>query len=311
MSRLSIIIPCYFNEQNIPVTFRALSANESNFPPEVEIEYIFIDDGSKDNTWNEIIKLTETNPQKIKGIKLVANVGSFTAIVAGMEYATGDFNVILAADLQDPPELMVQMYHHWNTGYKLVIGNRVDRKDSFGQKLFANTFHYLMKKLAIPNIPDGGFDYVMFDKEIRERIVAMQEKNTNIFYLMVWMGYPYVNLPYTRQKREIGKSRWTWRKRVKLFVDSFVSFSYYPLRMISVMGIVLGFAALAYAGVIIIARLTGTVGIRGWSANMVVLLFVSAFQMIALGIIGEYVWRNLDATKKRPLYIIDKITATK
>lgn len=307
MAKLSIIIPCYYNEENIPVTSLVLFENEKLFPPEVEFEYIFVDDGSKDNTWQELVKVRQHAPEKVKIIKLVANVGSYTAVVAGMEQATGDFTVILAADLQDPPELMVQMYDYWKSGFKLVIGNRQDRQDTFMQKTFANMFHFLMKRFALHNIPDGGFDYVLFDREIRERIVLMQEKNTNIFYLMSWMGYAYVNLPYVRKKREIGKSRWTIRKKIKLFVDSFVSFSYFPIRMISVVGLILGFAAFIYGLFVIIARFTGLVQVQGWTALMVVILFVSAFQMIALGIIGEYVWRGLDSTKKRPLYIVDKI----
>jgi len=307
MPKLSIIIPCYFNEGNIPVTINELLENEKRFPTEVEFEYVFVDDGSQDNTWNELIKAYNKAPEKVKLIKLVANVGAYTAIVAGMEQATGDFNVILAADLQDPPELMVEMYEHWKNGFKLVIGNRKKREDSFAQKAFANSFHFLMKKFALHNIPDGGFDYVLFDKEIREKIVEMQEKNTNIFYLMSWMGYAYVNIPYTRKKREIGKSRWTFKKKMKLFVDSFISFSYFPVRMISVIGILLGLSAFLYALFVIIAKVTGMIDTQGWSALMVVLLFVSSFQMIALGIIGEYVWRGLDASKKRPMYIVDQI----
>jgi len=307
MPKLSIIIPCYYNEGNIPVTSVQLFENEKIFPNEVEFEYIFVDDGSKDNTWNELEKVYYANPTKVKLVKLVANVGSYTAVVAGMEQATGEMTVILAADLQDPPELMLEMYKFWQQGFKLVIGNREDREDSFGQKMFSNTFHYLMKKFALPNIPDGGFDFVLFDKEIREHILEIKEKNTNIFYLMSWMGYPYVNIPYTRKKREIGKSRWTFKKKMKLLIDSFISFSYFPIRMISVVGILLGLGAFLYGVYVIIARASGLIVLQGWSTMMVVFLFVSAFQMIAIGIIGEYVWRSLDATKKRPLYYVDKL----
>lgn len=307
MPKLSIIISCYYNEYNIPVTITTLLENEKLFPQEVDFEYVFVDDGSGDNTWNELVKAFELAPDKVKLVKLVTNVGAYNAIVAGMEQATGDLNVILAADLQDPPELMVEMYGHWKNGFKLVIGNRKKREDSFAQKTFANAFHFLMKKFALHNIPDGGFDFVMFDKEIRDKIVDMQEKNTNIFYLMSWMGYAYVNIPYTRKKREIGKSRWTFKKRLKLFVDSFISFSYFPVRMISVVGILLGLSAFCYALFVIVAKMTGLIDTQGWSTLMVVLLFVSSFQMIALGIIGEYVWRGLDASKNRPMYIVDKL----
>ena len=141
MPKLSIIIPCYFNEENIPVTAQKLLVNESLFPAEVSFEYVFVDDGSGDNTWAQLnsFKMSQP-PEKVKLIKLSGNFGSYNAILAGMKYSTGDCNVIIAADLQDPPELMVKMYEHWKNGLKLVIANRTDRKDPFFSKLFAKTF---------------------------------------------------------------------------------------------------------------------------------------------------------------------------
>jgi glycosyltransferase involved in cell wall biosynthesis len=307
MPKLSIIIPCYYNEENLPVTWPRLVENEAFFPPEVEFEYVFVDDGSKDNTLTELQKIHSQNPEKVKVIKLAGNVGSYNAIVAGMEYATGDCNAIIAADLQDPPELMVEMYAHWKKGFKLVIGNRKDREESPMQKFFSNTFHALMKKIALKNIPDGGFDFVFFDRQVREEVLKMKEGNSNIFYLMTWMGYAYVNIPYVRKQREIGTSRWTLQKKIKLLIDSLLAFSYFPIRAISVIGLLLGIIAFSYGIYILTARIFGTIAVPGWTATMLVLLFVSSFQMIALGIIGEYVWRSLDASRKRPLYIVEKI----
>jgi dolichol-phosphate mannosyltransferase len=135
----------------------------------------------------------------------------------------------------------------------------------------------------------------------------MGERNSNIFYLMTWMGYDYINIPYTRKKREIGTSRWTIQKKIKLLIDSLLSFSYFPIRAISVIGISLGIGAFLYGLYIIISRVFfGSIDVEGWSALMVVLLFVSSFQMIAIGILGEYVWRGLDASRKRPLYIVEE-----
>lgn len=306
MPKLSIIIPCYYNEQNIPITSKELIENESKFPTEVSFEYVMVDDGSRDGTWAELLKFKEKYPDKVQLIKLAGNVGSYNAILAGMNYATGDVNTVIAADLQDPPELMVQMYAYWKEGIKLIMANRQDREESFGQKLFSNTYHSLMQKLAIKSIPKGGFDFVMFDKQLREEIVKMNEKNTNTLYLLPWMGYAYVCIPYVRRQRTIGKSRWTLQKKIKLFVDSFVSFSYFPVRAISVMGLLLGVLALLYAMFVITARLMGWIDEHGWSALMVVILFVSSFQMIGLGIIGEYVWRSLDASRNRPIYIVEE-----
>ena len=308
MPKLSYVIPCYFNEHNIPVTGAALIQNEQLFPEGTQFEYVFVDDGSKDGTWKALLEFQSAYPDRVRAIKLAGNVGSYFAMVAAMEHATGDCTVMISADLQDPPELIEKMFSFWLQGFKLVIANRTDRDESFFQKLFSNTYHRLVQRYAISNIPDGGFDFVLFDREIRERIVQMKEKNTNTLYLMLWMGYEYVNIPYTRRKREIGKSKWTLRKKIKLFIDSFIAFSFLPVRLISGTGLVLGAGAFLYALFIIYEKLTGRIQVEGWSAMMIVFLFVSAFQMIALGIIGEYVWRTLDASRSRPLYVIDQIS---
>jgi polyisoprenyl-phosphate glycosyltransferase len=304
--KLSIIIPCYFNEENIPVTTAEVIANEAAFPADVNFEYVMVDDGSKDNTYQELLKFQSNYPDRVKVIKLAGNVGSYNAILAGLNYASGDCNIILTADLQDPPELIPKMYDYWLKGIKFVVANRTDREESWSQKLFSNTFHRLMKRLALKNIPDGGFDLVLFDRQLREQAVKMNENNAHLIYLLAWMDYDYVSIPYVRRKREIGRSRWTLQKKIKLFIDSFVSFSFFPIRTISVIGIILGIIAFFYGLFVLIAKMTGLVSLSGWTSIMVVLLFVSSFQMISLGIIGEYVWRSLDASRKRPNFIVDK-----
>ncbi|WP_045687114.1 glycosyltransferase family 2 protein [Hymenobacter sp. AT01-02] len=307
MPKLSIIIPCYFNEANIPVTTEALLLNEARFPSEVTFEYVLVDDGSGDGTVAALRAFQERQPGKVRIVELAGNVGSYNAIVAGMAHATGDCNVIITADMQDPPELMVAMYQYWQRGIKLVIGNRQDRQEDAITKLLARVFHGLMRRFALRNIPRGGFDYVFFDRQIREQIVQLQERNSNVFYLMTWLGHAYVNIPYVRSRREIGRSRWTLSKKVKLFLDSFLSFSFFPIRAISAVGISLGVIALLYGCYLVLLRLSGVQEPAGWTMLMVVLLFVSAFQMMALGIIGEYVWRSLDAARNRPLYVVKEV----
>ena len=237
MPKLSIIIPCYFNEENIPVTAQTLIENEKEFDADVEFEYVLVDDGSKDRTYDAILAFHKEYPHKVKAVKLASNVGSHSAILAGLHYATGDVCVILAADLQDPPELIPKMYGYWKQGLKLVLANRTDREESLGQRFFATTFHALIKRLALKNVPDGGFDLVLFDKALKDELVKMSEKNTHILYLLVWLGYEYVNIPYTRRKRDIGVSRWTLAKKVKLLIDSFIAFSFFPIRAISFLGL--------------------------------------------------------------------------
>jgi glycosyltransferase involved in cell wall biosynthesis len=307
MPKLSIIIPCYYNEQNIPITSKELISNEKLFPADVSFEYVMVDDGSKDNTLAELKRFKNQYPDKVKIIKLSGNFGSYNAILAGMKYATGDCNVVVAADLQDPPELMVKMYEYWLKGVKLVVANREDREDGFISKMLSNQYQKLIRKYALPNLPKGGFDYCLFDKQLREQVVAMDEKNTNSLYLLTWLKYDYVAIPYTRKKRAIGKSRWTLNKRIQLFIDSFISFSYFPLRVITVGGLTLGLIALIYALYIVSGKLLGLITVEGWTTMMVVFLLVSSFQMISIGVIGEYLWRNLEASRKRPSSVIDDV----
>lgn len=307
MPKLSVVVPCYFNEENIPVTTRELLANEANFPAEVSFEYVFVNDGSGDDTLGALRRVQAAQPTKIRIVDLAANVGSYNAIVAGMAHATGDCLAIITADMQDPPELMVQMYAYWQQGIKLIIGNRQDREETGFAKRFAQLFHWLMKKLALKNIPAGGFDFVFFDRQVSQEILKLHERNSNVFYLMAWLGFAYVNIPYVRKKREIGTSRWTLSKKIKLLIDSLLAFSYFPIRAISAIGLSLGLVALLYGLYVIGLRLFSPNEPQGWTTLMVVILFVSSFQMIALGVIGEYVWRGLDAARHRPLYVVKDV----
>lgn len=307
MAKISIIIPCYYNELNIPDTSKELIANEINFPAGTQFEYVLVDDGSKDNTFETLKQFKSQYPDKVKIVKLSGNFGSYNAILAGMQYATGDCNIIISADLQDPIDLMPKMLEHWQKGIKLVMGNRQDREDPLLSKLFANTFQFLVRKYALKNLPKGGFDYVLFDKQLKEQLLSMDERNSNSLYLLIWMKYEYVTIPYSRVKRKAGKSRWTLSKKIKLFVDSFVAFSFAPIRIISISGLTLGLISIVYAIFIMYNKLVGNIAVEGWTTMMLVFLFVSSFQMISLGIIGEYLWRTLDASRKRPNYIIDKV----
>ncbi len=311
MSKISIIIPCYFNEGNIQPLTSKLVDNEKSFPENTDIEYVFIDDGSKDQTYQRLIDFYNKFPERVIVVKLAGNVGSHNAVLAGMNYASGDCSCILAADLQDPPELIPRMFKHWENGVKLVIANRSDREEGFIKKIFASFYHGMIKRFALKNIPSNGFDVILFDKQIQNEIVKMSEKNTSQSYLITWLQFDYVTVPYTRLKREIGKSRWTLSKKIKLFIDAFVSFSFFPIRLITVLGIGLGLISFIYGIAIIFARLSGFIEVKGWAALMAVILLLSSFQMIALGIIGEYVWRTLDATRNRPNFVVDEAVGMK
>jgi len=311
MARLSVIIPCYFNEENLPVTFGRLQAMATTLPPGTEVEYVFVDDGSGDGTWQVLEGIHQHHPGQVVLLRLAGNVGSYNAILAGMGHASGDCSTVISADLQDPPELIPQMFAHWQNGIKLVMANRQRREEGLFKRGFATLFHALIRRLALKNIPPGGFDFVLFDRKLQEEVVRMAEKNTNTLYLLPWLGYPYVTIPYVRKEREIGRSRWTLTKKVKLFIDSFIAFSFFPIRLITVSGLVLGLGAMVYALYILYARLTGHIEVEGWSALMLVMLLIGSFQMVALGILGEYLWRTLDAVRKRPPFVVDEVIGIK
>ena len=306
MPKITVITPCYFNELNIPDYANRMIENEKIFPTDVTFEYLLIDDGSKDGTWNEMVKFQILYPEKVKIIKLVRNFGSTNAVFSSLPYSTGDCNVVISADLQDPPELILKMYENWQKGFKLVLANRTNREEPFLQKFVSNTTHKLVQKFGLKNLPDGGFDMNLFDVEIKDILIKMDEKNTFFPFLLMWLGYEFVSIPYVRRKRELGTSTYTLSKKIKAFVDSFVAFSFFPIRLISVSGLILGILAFIYGLIVIFGKVFGFVDSTGWSSMVVVILFVSSFQMIALGIIGEYVWRGLEASRNRPSYLIEK-----
>ena len=163
-------------------------------------------------------------------IKLAGNVGSYNAILAGMKYATGDCTTVIAADLQDPPELIAEMYAYWEKGIKLVIANRQDRDDPWLTKIFANTFQFLIKKFGLRNIPDGGFDFVLFDKALREEVVRIDEKNTNVLYLLVWLGYDYINIPYQANEERSRQIKVDFYQKAKALCRFLCIFFFFPYK---------------------------------------------------------------------------------
>ena len=229
-----------------------------------------------------------------------------SAVQAGLKFATGNCVGIISADLQDPPELFKDMIAMWEKGNKVVMATRTDRKESLGQKLFSNTYYFFMNKFAIKGYPKGGFDFVLIDSQVVKELNHISEKNTNIMSLIFWLGHDRATIPYVRQKREIGKSKWTLSKKIKLFVDSFVAFSYVPIRFMSFIGFLTAFASFIYGILIILGTLMGYMSVKGWATLITFFTFFMGLIMLMLGIIGEYLWRILDETRKRPSYVIDE-----
>ncbi len=307
---LSIVIPVYFNEPNLPDMIPQLLALADGLPG-YALDLIFVDDGSRDRSLEILLNAQKQFPHQIKVVKLTRNFGSMAALQAGLTVATGDCVGVIAADLQDPPELFLEMTCHWEQGVKAVFAVRTDREESFLQKFFSNLYYALINRFAVPGYPPGGFDFFLVDRQVVEEVNKTHEKNTNLMTLIFWLGYQAVFIPYVRRKRIKGKSRWTLAKKVKLFVDTFVSFSYFPIRLFSFLGIIYAVLSFTYGLVIFFSWLTFGIEVQGWVPMMLVLTFTAGLQMTLLGILGEYVWRTMDETRRRPLYVIDEIYFTK
>ncbi|ODV54796.1 MULTISPECIES: glycosyltransferase family 2 protein [Lysinibacillus] len=301
----SILVPIYFNELNIPYTVPRLQSLKELFPS-YDLEFVFVDDGSKDDSLKLLLEERKKDAS-IKVIKLSKNYGSMQAIQAGLNYTSGDCVGIISADLQDPPELFEDMIKCWERGKKVVMATRTDREESFSQKLFSNTYYYLMDRFAIKGYPKGGFDFVLIDKQVVQELVLISEKNTNIMSLIFSLGHDQDFIPYVRQERKHGKSRWTFSKKIKLFVDSFVSFSYAPIRFMTGIGFAVALLSFIYALFTIVAYLAGYVAVQGWTTIIALITLLQGIIMMMLGIIGEYLWRILDETRKKPGFIVDEV----
>ncbi|MFI2859225.1 glycosyltransferase family 2 protein [Paenibacillus sp. JSM ZJ436] len=303
--KFSIVVPIYYNELNIPHTVPRLQRLQ-DLIPDCEFEFVFVDDGSKDRSFELLLKERESDP-RIKVVKLSKNFGSMSAIQAGLRYTTGDCVGIIAADLQDPPELFKDMIDRWKNDKKVVLGTRSDREESFSQKLFSNTYYSLLRKFALKDYPEGGFDFLLVDRQVVNEVVEIREKNTNIMSLIYWLGHDRDCIPYVRQERKLGKSRWTLSKKIKLFVDSFVSFSYTPIRFMSTIGVITAVISFLYGIFVVVSTIFGLIELQGWTTIISLITFLLGIIMIMLGIIGEYLWRILDESRARPPYVVDEI----
>lgn len=304
MKKLSIIIPVYNNELNLRPLYEKLSKEVLN-KNNIKYEIIFVDDGSEDNSYSKLLKLREKD-KNIKIIKFTRNFGAYTAIFAGLKYANGNCMLIIPADLQTPPKLILEMYSWWEKDYKIVLAVRDDREEGKIQSFFSNTYWKLAKKYALKNTPEKGYDSFLIDQKVANSILNANEKNSPLSAQILWYGYKVKKIYYVRKKRELGKSQWTLSKKIKLFIDTFIAFSYAPIRIISVVGIIISLAAFIFAMIILFNKFYNNIPIQGWASLMIVLLGLSGIQLLTLAIIGEYLWRNFDESRKRPIYVIEK-----
>lgn len=304
-AQISIVVPVFHNAASLDALlseFKKLAAQN----PEESFEFIFVDDGSKDESLSVLQELAQEEA-RMRVIKLSRNFGSNAAILAGMMHAQGDAIAAIAADLQDPPELLHEMIQAWRNGRKVVLAARRERHDPGLTNLIADIFYMLFRRFVIKSMPERGFDFFLIDRQVNELIINIQENNAYLMGLILWMGFDPMVIYYTRRAREerYGTSMWTLAKKIKYFIDSFVAFSYLPIRLASLIGLLISIAGVIYAVLIIILSITTDFKTQGWASTMLVILLTSGIQMVILGILGEYLWRNLDETRKRPRFIID------
>ena len=309
IKKISIIVPVYYNQDNLLPLYADLKEKVFDKLKEntnTEYELIMVDDGSKDNSYKVMQDLAKID-SNIKIIHLSRNYGEHAAILAGLSQCTGDCAVRKAADLQEPSEMILDMMKKYDEGYKVVLATRADREEPIVQKAFSNLYAFLMRKLALHNMPKGGFDSFLIDRQVIDFLVKMQESNTSLMSQILWAGFETATVPYIRKKREIGKSRWTLSKKIKLVYDSLISFSYFPIKMITNVGFFSFFISVMLLLIIIYKKFVGKIDVEGYTSLIMVMLMAFGIIMLSIGILGEYLWRTYDAARKRPPYIIEKV----
>lgn len=304
MSRISIVIPVYYNADTLMLLYEDMK--EKILGTIGDYEIVMVDDGSGDDSWDVMNKIRDMD-ENVKLVKLSKNFGEHAAILAGLSNCTGDCAVTKQADLQEDSELIVRMYEKWKEGNKVVLAVRQERDEPALKKFFANMYYALVRKTIDPNMPKGGCDCYLLDRQAIEVLMKLDERNSSLTLQVLWIGFKSDNVYFHRKDREVGESRWTLSKKIKLVVDSMMSFSYFPIKFMSSVGFVM--AALAFLWIIEVIIEFFVVGtpVRGWSTLMILVLFSAGMILIMLGILGEYLWRTLDATRNRPVFIVDSI----
>ena len=303
MSKLSIVVPVYYNEDTLMDLYKDMQAKVLDKLDDYEI--VFVDDGSGDSSW-EIMNQIRCLDSHVRLVKLSRNFGEHAALLAGLSVCTGDCAVTKQADLQEDSALILTMYDSWKKGNKVVLAVRRSRDENRMKVFFANRYYSLVRKFVNKNMPAGGCDCYLIDRQVIEVLERLDEKNSSLTLQVLWAGFRTDMIYFDRKDREKGKSRWTFAKKFKLVIDSMMSFSYVPIRFMSVVGVLFNiFAVILFIGVLVEYFTKGT-PITGWSSLMCVVLCSSGLILLMLGILGEYLWRTLDAARKRPPYIIDE-----
>lgn len=308
-SLISIITPAYNEAQNLPLVFERLSRVFEKLV--FEWEWIIVDDHSSDNTF-ETIRQIVSQDNRVRGIRLSRNFGSHIAIICGLQNAQGDCVTIMAADLQDPPEILPELFAKWQEGAQVIWAVRARREfEKASTRGFSRLYHLIMSNIVgIKEMPATGADFFMIDRQVVNAFRQFKEGNVSILALITWMGFRQTSITYDKQPRLHGRSNWSLGRKVKLAIDSIMSFSFFPIRLMSYLGFAISLLGFLYASFIVVHAISGQ-PLQGWSSLIVVVLVIGGIQILMMGILGEYLWRTLDEARRRPRYLIEAVVNAK
>ncbi len=300
---LSVVVPLYRSEENLPRLFRELTWIAGQAPEPVEV--VFVDDGSPDDSAQVVEHALADLPFGAQLIRLTRNFGAFSAIAAGLAHARGQYLAAIAADLQEPPEILLDFLKEMRGGAEVVFGVRTKRADPFFTRISSNLFWALYRLLVNPEIPAGGVDVFGCTARVRDQIASMKEVETSLVGLLFWIGYRRAFVPYERRARLEGKSSWTFTKKMRYLLNSVFNFTDLPIRLLMASGL-MGIA-LAFFGalVVVAAKLTGQIPVPGYAAIIVTAFLFGGLTTAGLGILGQYLWLCLQNARSRPAYLVD------
>lgn len=306
MPKLSIVVPVYFNESSLPHLEAALSKLENQLHEAgVELELIFVNDASRDNSLEKLRGIQSRRPKTIV-LSHFSNYGPIIAVQNGLKYVTGDCFAYLAADLQDPPELLLEMVQEWISGERFVVRVRSSRADPPVTKFYAWLNYRFVRFLIFPDYPHGGFDMAVMDRIFLSNLLRCGH-NKNLAMLAWSLGIPAKILTYHRREREHGKSMWTYKKKFNYFIDSNVGFSIKPLRLATATGFVIAIACFLYALAVVVGKFLGLIPVAGFAAIAAMLGFLQGCAFIFMGLLGEYIWRIYIEMDKHPEPIFEEL----
>jgi dolichol-phosphate mannosyltransferase len=304
--KFSVVVPVYYNAESLPSLAESLDWLESELATRgVELELIFVNDGSPDNSQTELLRIKQRRPQT-KVISHTRNFGAVAASRTGFRFVTGDAFLVLAADLQDPVETVLQMIDSWLLGNSFIIGVRRTRDDPAPSALFSRLYYKLINAFILKGYPRSGFDLMLAERRVLEFILAATKNvNPNIFAYS--LGFHPTVIEYDRRARERGKSRWSFAKKARHFVNTITGFSAVPIRFMSVFGLVISAISFLYGGYMATASFLGAISVAGFTTIVVLISFFFGLTLLTLGIIGEYLWRIFEIVNKNVESVTDEV----